>query len=78
MCLLRDKLESIVAESTTSREMVEPVKMLLKTSYDSAKASIHILELLRAQDLLGQCEINPPCVSIASAVLTMFRNVPPI
>ncbi len=59
MCLLRDKLESIVAENTATREMVEPVKVLLKTSYDSAKASIHILELLRTQDLLGERETKP-------------------
>lgn len=53
MCLLREKLERMAKAKSCDREMVEPVKALLKTSYDSANKSLRLLGTLQSQDLLG-------------------------
>ncbi|VUC35895.1 unnamed protein product [Clonostachys rosea] len=52
MCLLRDKLETRSRGDKTHREIVGPVKALLKASCDSATKSLRILSALHSQDLL--------------------------
>ncbi|CAH0024899.1 unnamed protein product [Clonostachys rhizophaga] len=52
MCLLRDKLETRSRGDKTHREIVGPVKALLKASCDSATKSLRILSALYSQDLL--------------------------
>ncbi|CAH0052334.1 unnamed protein product [Clonostachys solani] len=52
MCLLRDKLETRSRGGKTHREIVGPVKALLKASCDSATKSLRILSALYSQDLL--------------------------
>ncbi|KAL6884752.1 fungal-specific transcription factor domain-containing protein [Trichoderma evansii] len=52
MCLLRDKLEMSRRASDANCEIVEPIKALLRTCYDSAHKSLRILTTLQSQDLL--------------------------
>jgi hypothetical protein len=53
MCLLRDKLEMGKTGNDSNCEIVEPIKALLRTCYDSAHKSLRILAKLQSQDLLG-------------------------
>lgn len=53
MCLLRDKLEMGRTGNDSRCEIVEPIKALLRTCYDSAHKSLRILTKLQSQDLLG-------------------------
>ncbi|EXK27262.1 hypothetical protein FOMG_16085 [Fusarium oxysporum f. sp. melonis 26406] len=53
MCILRDKLEMSRHDNNTNCEIVEPVKALVRTCYDSAHKSLRILTTLQSQDLLG-------------------------
>ncbi|KAI6750497.1 hypothetical protein HG530_014778 [Fusarium avenaceum] len=52
MCLLRDKLEMGRTGNDSHCEIVEPIKALLRTCYDSANKSLRILTKLQSQDLL--------------------------
>ncbi|KAJ4120300.1 hypothetical protein NW760_007440 [Fusarium oxysporum] len=52
MCILRDKLEMSRHDNNTNCEIVEPVKALVRTCYDSAHKSLRILTTLQSQDLL--------------------------
>lgn len=56
MCLLRSQLEKKASGDQPNRELVEPVKALLKTCCDSANKSLRILLTLQSQDLLGKQE----------------------
>jgi proline utilization trans-activator len=53
MCILRDKLEMSRHDNNANYEIVEPVKALVRTCYDSAHKSLRILTTLQSQDLLG-------------------------
>ncbi|KLP04783.1 Uncharacterized protein Y057_6536 [Fusarium fujikuroi] len=52
MCILRDKLEKSRHDNNANAEIAEPVKALVRTCYDSAHKSLHILTTLQSQDLL--------------------------
>ncbi|KAG5665035.1 hypothetical protein KAF25_008769 [Fusarium avenaceum] len=52
MCLLRDKLEMGRTGNDSHCEIVEPIKALLRTCFDSANKSLRILTKLQSQDLL--------------------------
>lgn len=53
MCLLQEKLEVTASADKSTREIVGPVKALLRTSCVSADKTLRILATLQSQDLLG-------------------------
>jgi proline utilization trans-activator len=71
MCLLRDKLERSRTSATSNREIVEPIKALLKACCDSAHKSLRILATLQSQDLLG----NPAALSFPTHLPGCFLRL---
>lgn len=54
VCLLRDKLDRRTRQDRQDTAIIEPVKALLRTAYESAQKSLRVLTRLQAQDLLGK------------------------
>ncbi|WAO88936.1 Zn(2)-C6 fungal-type domain-containing protein [Fusarium falciforme] len=52
VCLLRDKLDRRTRQDRQDTAIIEPVKALLRTAYESAQKSLRVLTRLQAQDLL--------------------------
>ncbi|RMJ09437.1 hypothetical protein CDV36_010928 [Fusarium kuroshium] len=54
VCLLRDKLDRRTRQDRQDGVIIEPVKALLRTAYESAQKSLRVLTRLQSEDLLGK------------------------